>query len=121
MTPQDSVERFFTAYYVGDEAATRKTISQDFIMTGPFAASNSADELFELAQGLMQIVRGHRVLRWTISGNEVAALYEIMIQGPRQVEPLTMAGWFTVNQAGQLNSARLLYDNQAFEAIVSRL
>jgi SnoaL-like domain len=73
MTPRESVERFFTGFYAGDAAATRDSITDDFTLIGPFVAANNAAEFFQLAQGLMQIVRGHRVLRWAVEGNTVAA------------------------------------------------
>ncbi len=66
----------------------------------------------------MTIVRGHRALRWVVDGDDVAVLYEILIQGPAGVEPLTTGGWFTVSD-GRVSSARLVYDNAAFDAIVS--
>ena len=46
---QAAVERFFTAFYSGDAAATRETITEDFNLVVPFATVHSADELFELA------------------------------------------------------------------------
>jgi len=119
MTPRKSVERFFTGFYAGNAAATREGITDDFTLIGPFVAANNATEFFKLAQGLMQIVRGHRVLRWVIEGSTVAALYEIDLQGPGGGAPLTTAGWFDVNDEGRLTGGQLLYDRKAFDAIVT--
>lgn len=119
MTPRESVDRFFTGFYAGDAAATREGITDDFTLIGPFVAANSAAEFFQLAQGLLQIVRGHRVLRWVIEGSTVAALYEIDLQGPGGVAPLTTAGWFDVGEDGRLIGGQLLYDRKAFDAIVT--
>lgn len=118
MNAQAVAERFFAAFYSGDVDAARETITEDFTLAGPFASARSADELFHLGQGLLRIVRGHHVLRWVVDGDNVAALYEIMLQGPAGVSPLTTAGWFTVVE-GRVSSGRLIYDSAAFDAIVS--
>ena len=115
---QDTVERFFAAYYVGDAAATRATITDDFQLQGPFLAAHSAEEFLHLAKGLMKIVRGHQARRWVIDGTKVAVLYDILIEGPAGVKPLTTGGWFTV-AADRLASAELIYDNAAFDAILA--
>jgi hypothetical protein len=119
MDAKTSVERFFTAYYTGDTDAARDTITDDFSLYGPFATCRNPEEFFELAKGLMQIVRGHKVLRWVIEGNNVSALYEIMIQGQSGVHPLTTGGWFTV-AGDRVSSGTLLYDSEAFHAILGR-
>jgi hypothetical protein len=80
MTALATVERFFTTYYTGDAAATREAMTEDFTLVGPFATANNADEFFEVAEGLLKIVRGHHMLRSVGNGNDVATLYEILIQ-----------------------------------------
>jgi hypothetical protein len=118
MDAQAVVERFFTAFYSGDADATREAVTEDFELIGPFATVHSADELFDLAAGLLKIVRGHRVLRWVVAGNDVAALYEIALRGPAGDGWLATGGWFgTVD--GRLSSGQLIYDRAAFGAIVS--
>ena len=81
MNAQAVAERFFTAFYSGDDQGTRDAVTEDFTMLGPFATVHNADELLELSAGLMKIARGHRILQCVTAGNEVAALYEI--QGSR--------------------------------------
>jgi hypothetical protein len=115
---QSAVERFLTAFYVGDVSATRDAITADFTLVGPFATVHSADELFELAGGLLKIVRGHKVLRWVAEGNDVAALYEIVLEGPAGQGSLPTAGWFTAS-GGHVSRGQLIYDSAAFAAIVS--
>jgi SnoaL-like domain len=119
MDAQTVVDRFFTAYYTGDAEGARDTITSDFSLYGPFATCRNPEEFFELAKGLMQVVRGHRVLRWVVEGDNVSALYEIMIQGRSGVRPLTTGGWFTVTDT-RVSSGTLLYDSEAFHAILSR-
>lgn len=118
MSAQAAVENFMTAFYRGDAAATRDTITDDFTLIGPFAAAHSADEFFEVARGLLTIVRGHRILRCTADGDNVAVLYEIALQGPDDQGWLTAGGWFTV-AGGRLSSGQLIYNNAAFDAIVN--
>ncbi len=77
-----------------------------------------ADEFFHLAKGLLQIVRGHKVRRWVVEGDNVSVLYEIMIQGPVGVRPLTTGGWFTVAD-GRVSGGELIYDSEAFHAILA--
>jgi hypothetical protein len=72
----------------------------------------------ELGAGLMSIVRGHRVNHWVVAGNEVAALYEIAIQGLRGQSWLTIGAWFSAD-GDRLSSGQVVYDSAAFEAIVS--
>jgi ketosteroid isomerase-like protein len=117
VTAQAVVGRFFTAFYAGDVAAARDTITEDFTLVGPFATAHNADEFIDLATGLLQIVRGHRVLRWVVEGDTVAALYEISLRGPAGVQPLTTGGWFTV-AGDRVTSGQLIYDRMAFDAIV---
>lgn len=107
-----------TAFYSGDADATREAITEDFTLVGPFATVHSADELFELAGGLLKIVRGHKVLRWVVEGNDVAALYEIALQGPAGSGSLVTGGWFTA-VGGLVSGGQLIYDSAAFAAIIS--
>jgi hypothetical protein len=118
MNAQTAVERFLAAYYSGDTDAARAAITEDFTLTGPFAAARSADEFFQLAKGLLQVVRGHEVRRWVVQGGTVSALYEILIQGPAGVRPLTTGGWFTV-VGGRVSSGELIYDAEAFHTILA--
>lgn len=64
-------------------------------------------------------MRGHKVLRWVVEGSNVSALYEIMIQGRSGVYPLTTGGWFTVT-GDRVSGGTLLYDSEAFHAILAR-
>jgi hypothetical protein len=115
---QAVVEPFFTAFYSGDVTAARDTITDDFTLVGPFVTAHDADEFINLAKGILQIVRGHHVLRWVVEADTVAALYEIALQGPAGIRPLTRGGWFTVTD-GRVASGQLIYDRMAFDAIVS--
>jgi hypothetical protein len=115
---QTAVERCFTAYYSGDATATRETLTDDFTLVGPFTTTHNADEFMELAEGLLKIVRGHKVLRTVVNGNDVAALYEIKVQGPAAEGWVTIGGWFTIT-GERVASAQLIYDTASFEAIVS--
>jgi SnoaL-like domain len=118
MTALSAVDRFLTAFYAGDIDAARETITPDFTLDGPFASANSADELFRLAEGVLRIVRGHKVLRHVVEDGTVAVLYDLMLQGPAGQGALTVSGWFTTVD-GHVSSGRLIYDSAAFDAIVS--
>jgi hypothetical protein len=115
---QAVAERFFTAFYSGDAQGTREAVTEDFALLGPFASVHNADELLELGAGLMRVVRGHKILRWVSTENEIAALYEIFIQGPEGQSPLTVGGFFTAT-GDRLSSGQVIYDSAAFDAIVS--
>jgi ketosteroid isomerase-like protein len=118
MNAYTAVERYFTAFYSGDATATREAITEDFTLVGPFATAHNADEFFEVAEGLLKIVRGHNVLRYVVEGNDVAALYEITIEGPAGERSLTIGGWFTT-VGERVSSGQLLYDTAAFDAVVA--
>jgi hypothetical protein len=115
---QSTAERFVTAFYSGDVQGTRDAVTQDFTLLGPFASVHNADELLQLGAGLMSVVRGHKVLRCVVAGNEIAAFYEIVIDGPRGPGSLAVGGWFTAD-GDRLSSGRVIYDSAAFDAIVS--
>jgi hypothetical protein len=87
-------------------------------MLGPFASVHNADELLGLGAGLMKIVRGHKILQCVTAGNEIAALYEIQVQGPSGQGSLAAGCWFTV-AGDRLSSGRVIYDSAAFDTIVS--
>ncbi|UFS60588.1 nuclear transport factor 2 family protein [Subtercola endophyticus] len=118
MNAQEVVDKFFTAYYLGDETGTRAIIADDLRLDGPFASTRTAEEFIEVAKGLMQIVRGHEVRTWVVNGETIAALYDIVIQGPNGSRPLTVGGFFTVTN-DHVATAELIYDNEAFHAIMN--
>jgi hypothetical protein len=118
MNAQAVAERFFTAFYSGNVLGPRDAVTEDFALLGPFASVHNVEELLSLGAGLMRIVRGHKILQCVAVENEVAALYEIAIQGPRGQGSLAMGGWFTA-VGDRLSSGRVIYDSAAFDAIVS--
>lgn len=118
MNAQAAAERFFAAFYSGDIPGTREAVTEDFTLLGPFASVHNADELVELSAGLMKITRGHRILRCVATGNEIAALYEIFIQGPRGQSPLAIGGFFTA-VGDRLSSGQVIYDSAALDAITT--
>jgi hypothetical protein len=90
----------------------------DKSMVGPFATAHNADEFFQVAEGLLKIVRGHKVSRSIAHGNDIAAPYEITREGQTGPGSLTIGGWFTT--AGErVFSGQLIYDSAAFDVIVS--
>ena len=118
MSARAVAERFFTAFYSGDTQGTRDAVTEDFALLGPFATVHNADELLELGAGLMRVTRGHKILRCVVADREVAALYQIFIQGPGGQSPLTVGGFFTA-AGDRLSSGQVIYDPAAFDAIVS--
>jgi hypothetical protein len=115
--PQAAAERFFTAFYSGDIEGTRAAVTEDFKLEGPFATANTVDELLQLAEGLMAIARGHKVLSWMTDGDRVSVLYHIVLSGPGGREGLlTTGGWFTAVD-GRLAHGRVIYDSAEFDAI----
>ena len=117
-TQNTAVENFLTAFYAGDADAARTTITEDFTFVGPFATVHGPDEFFKATEGLLKIVRGHRVMRHVIEGDNVTTLYDIVLAGPSGEGTVTTSGWFTVTGA-KLSAARLIFDTAQFKAIVS--
>jgi hypothetical protein len=118
MPALEITERFFTAFYSGDIAGTRDAVTPDVTLLGPFATVHNADELIELSKGLMGIARGHTMLHVVASEDELVALYEIVIQGPKGPGSLVVGGWFETR--GELVSrGRVIYDSAAFDAILA--
>jgi hypothetical protein len=88
-------------------------------MYGPFATAHDLDELIDLSKPLFDVARGHEVQRWVVQDDQVSALYQIRIQGPRGIGMLTTGGWFTV-AGDRLASGQVIYDGAAFNAILTR-
>jgi hypothetical protein len=82
MDARGATERFFSAFYLGDLEATRQAVIEDVTLEGPFAAALNIAELLQLAEGLMKIARGHKVVRWKVDGDQCLGFIPDRIAGP---------------------------------------
>src|SRR5258706_282997 len=112
------VTQYLTAFYAGDFDRARATVAQDFSFQGPFLQVQGRDAFFAGAQGLQPIVRGHRLLRQWVDGDEVCSIYDVTFETPKGTGSVPMSEWHTVRD-GRLAAARVLFDAAAFRALLA--
>jgi len=108
---------YLKAFYSGDVAGARATVTEDFSFTGPFVQTSSRDAFFQSAAPLARIVRGHRLLKQWDDGDDVCSFYELNLETPAGKGAVLMSEWHTVRRS-KLVSARVVFDTAAFRALV---
>jgi len=108
---------YLKAFYSGDVAGARATVTEDFSFTGPFVQTSSRDAFFQSAAPLARIVRGHRLLKQWEDGDDVCSFYELNLETPAGKGAVLMSEWHTVKRS-KLVSARVVFDTAAFRALV---
>lgn len=111
------MNRYLSAFYVGDFEGARLLVNESFSFEGPFLSVDGRDAFFEGAEGLKAIVRGHRVLRQWEEDDEVSTVYELDLETPVGSGTVPMAEWHRVED-GQLVFSRVLFDSVAFRALM---
>ena len=110
------VKEHLTAFCAGDFETVATLLADDFSFTGPLRQVDGRDEFLAGAEGLIPIMRGHRLLRQWQDGPEVCSVYELHIESPVGSGSVPMSEWDTVAD-GRIVTARLLYDTAAFLAL----
>ena len=107
-TPAQIAEDYLTAFYTGDFDRARDLVAETFAFRGPFLQVEGRDAFFDGAQGLKNIVRGHRTVRQWSDGEDVCTVYEVELQTPAGQGIVLMSEWHTVRDgrlaAGQVVS-----------------
>lgn len=116
-TPAQIAEDYLTAFYTGDFDRARDLVTEDFAFRGPFLQVAGRDAFFEGAQGLKNIVRGHRTLRQCADGNDVSTLYEVELETPTGHGSVVMSEWHTI-RAGRLTAGQVIFDTARFRAML---
>jgi ketosteroid isomerase-like protein len=108
---------YLTALYTGDFDRARSLVAEDFCFQGPFLQADDRDAFFAGAEGLKPIVRGHRMLRQWVDGDDVCSIYELNLETPVATGSLLTSEWHTIRD-GRLVAGRLVFDTAAFRALV---
>ncbi len=112
-----AVNEYLTAFYRGDFDRAAAVVADGFCFEGPFLQVTGKDAFFAGAQGLRQVVRGHRLVRQWADGNEVSSLYEVDLATQAGQGSVLMSEWHKVD-AGQITSGRVVFDTAAFRALL---
>ncbi len=115
--PNVIVDRYLDSFYRGDFDTARTLLSNDLSFKGPFVQVDGADRFVASADGLRQIVRGHRTLRQWQDGNEVSTLYQMQLETPAGKGSVLVSEWNTVRE-GKVASAVLVFDTAEFQKLV---
>jgi hypothetical protein len=115
--PNVVVDRYLDSFYRGDFDTARTLLSNDLSFKGPFVQVDGADRFVASADGLRQIVRGHRTLRQWQDGNEVSTLYQMQLETPAGKGSVLVSEWNTVRE-GKVASAVLVFDTAEFQKLV---
>ncbi|MGH3576219.1 MAG: nuclear transport factor 2 family protein [Mycobacterium sp.] len=116
--PATAVTTYLAEFYRGDFERAREVVAEDFSFEGPFLQVQGKEAFFEGAEGLRQIVRGHRLIQQWIDGDEVSSLYEVDIHTPHGQGALLMSEWHSV-QFGQLVRGRVVFDTVPFRSLMA--
>jgi hypothetical protein len=111
------VDRYLDAFYRGDFDTARTLLSDDLSFKGPFIQVDGADRFFASADGLRQIVRGHRTVRQWQDDNELSTLYQMELETPAGKGSVLVSEWNTVRD-GKVASAVLVFDTAEFRKLV---
>ena len=115
--PNVIVDRYLDSFYRDDFDTARTLLSNDLSFKGPFVQVDGADRFVASADGLRQIVRGHRTLRQWQDGNEVSTLYQMQLETPAGKGSVLVSEWNTVRE-GKVASAVLVFDTAEFQKLV---
>jgi hypothetical protein len=113
----DAVNAYLDAFYSGDFVRARSVLGADFHFSGPFVEATGADAFLASAQALGRIVRGHRVRRQWVDGNEVSTLYDVTLETPLGSGTITMSEWHRVED-GHLMQGVVVFDTAPFRALL---
>jgi hypothetical protein len=116
-TPAQIAEDYLTAFYTGDFGRARDLVAETFAFSGPFLQAEGRDAFFDGAQGLKNIVRGHRTVRQWSDGEDVCTVHEVELQTPAGQGVVLMSEWHTVRE-GRLAAGQVVFDTARFRALL---
>jgi ketosteroid isomerase-like protein len=111
------VDRYLDAFYRGDLKTAGTVLADEFAFRGPFVEVAGRAEFLAGAEGLRRIVRGHRIVRRWVDGDEVCSIYDVAIESPAGRGDVTMSEWHRLRD-GQIVSGRVLFDSAALRLLL---
>jgi ketosteroid isomerase-like protein len=112
------VAEFLTAYFSGDLNRAQSLVSDDFVFQAPLVEQHATKEVFfGGAEQKIALVRGIRILRSWVDGEEVSTVYEIDVRTEAGAASMRMHEWHTVRD-GLLVSTVMTFDSSARAALL---
>ena len=109
--------KYIDAFTSGDGATAAGLLADNFKFHGPMLQADTKAAFLEGAAQLCPIVRGYKMLKQWEDGDDVCSVYDFQIETPKGKGAITMSEWTTVKN-GKLASSRLIFDSQAFMALM---
>jgi predicted SnoaL-like aldol condensation-catalyzing enzyme len=112
------VRHYLDAFYSGEFDRAASVLADSFAFEGPFVKVAGRDAFLRSAEGLKKIVRGHRLLRQWVDGDDVISVFELQLETPQNKGAVTMSEWHTAEE-GKLVRGFAVFDSAAFRAITA--
>lgn len=113
----DVVNTYLDAFYRGDLAQAGALLAPAFHFKGPFIEARDRETYLKSAAPLAAIVRGHRLLRQWVDGEEIASIYDVHLETPAGTGDVTMSEWHKV-EGQTIVSSRLIMDSAALRRLM---
>jgi hypothetical protein len=117
MSSADVFRAYLDRFTSGDIVGAAELLDDEFSFYGPMLQSEGKAAFIDGASGLGPMVRGNRMIRQWVAGEDVGSIYEFEIETPAGAGSITMAEWATVRD-GKLASSRLIFDTAAMSALM---
>jgi ketosteroid isomerase-like protein len=112
------VAEFLKAYLSGDLSRAKSLVSDDFVFRAPLVEQHGTKEdFFGGAEQKVALVRGHRILRSWVDGEEVSTVYAIDVRTEEGSASMRLHEWHTVRD-GRLVSTVMTFDSSAPAALL---
>jgi hypothetical protein len=115
--PEVLVATYLDSFYSGDLERAASVLAEDFRFQGPAHQIEGKQAFLERAEGVRSVMRGDRVVRQWVDGNEICTLHEVDLVSPVGEGSVVVSEWHTV-RGGQLVSGRSVFDTTAFRSLV---
>lgn len=117
MSPSTVVNQYLDAFYAGKFPEAHALLADNYHFKGPFVEATNREAYFASAARLALMVKGHRLLRQWVDGDEVCSIYDVALETPAGTGSVTMSEWHRTAQ-GKLTSGRVILDTAAFRALM---
>jgi limonene-1,2-epoxide hydrolase len=113
----DTVNGFMGALGRGDFAGARKLLADDLVFQGPFDTFSTAEPYLEALKKLYPIVKGVKVQKLFVDGDDACLLYDMETSTP--VGSALICEWYRV-QDGKIKTMRAVFDARPFAPMFSK-
>jgi hypothetical protein len=117
MNAAETVGAFQKAMGSGDFSAARKLMHDDMTFKGPFESFSRPEPYLESLKKLHSIVKGVKVHKMFVDGEDVCQLYDMETNSPAGTA--FISEWLTVHK-GKIASIRVVFDARPFAAMFAK-